>query len=200
LTKECSKIEFSSVDAIVNYVHGYGMFGPVIIVLMFLVQAMAPVIPYAFLAGAAGIIYGKITGFFMAWGGAVLGTLVLYLLARYTCKGYFERMLENKHYELNMQNMSNRKVFFLIVIFRIFPIIPTPIINIGSGVSGVPIAVFAASSALGMLPWSIAYVFLGDYLKQSHDIMNAMIIFAVIILIIMAGAIYFRKHIRDVRG
>ncbi|KUG02839.1 deda family inner membrane protein ydjz [hydrocarbon metagenome] len=162
---------------------------------MFFLQAIAPVIPYGILAGAAGIIYGKLIGFVMAWSGALAGTLSLYLLAKYFRKGLLKDLFAKK-YQLKFGNMNSKTIFLIMVIVRVFPVIPTPIINIGSGLSGVPMGIFVSSSALGMIPWAVAYVALGDYFNRSRDITSTMVILGAILIIIITGAFFLRKRIR----
>ncbi len=162
--------------------------------MMFFIQAIVPIIPYAILAGAAGIIYGKTTGFFMAWSSAMAGTLCIYLLAKYTGIKFIQRVTK-KPYQLNFENMNGKTIFLLLLIIRVFPVVPTPVINIGSGLSGVPLGIFASSSALGMIPWAIIYVALGDYFHRSHNITNTLAILGAILIIIIIGISYFRKRI-----
>ncbi len=161
---------------------------------MFFIQSIVPIIPYAILAGAAGIIYGKTTGFLIAWSSALAGTLCIYLLAKYTGIKFIQP-LRPKTYRLNFEHMNIRTIFILLLIVRVFPIVPTPVINIGSGLSKVPLGIFASSSALGMLPWAIAYVSLGDYFHRSHNISNTLAILGGLLIILIIGVSYLRKRI-----
>lgn len=161
---------------------------------MFFIQSIAPLIPYAVLAGTAGIIYGQTIGFFMAWSGALAGTLSIYLLTKYTGDRFIQRFLK-KSYKLNFGNMNGKTMFWLLLIVRVFPVVPTPVINIGSGLSGVPLGIFISSSALGMIPWAIIYVTLGDYLQRSHNLGNTLAVMGVMLIILLSGASYFKKRI-----
>ncbi len=166
---------------------------------MFFIQSIVPVIPYGILAGSAGIIYGNVTGFVMAWSGAFAGTFSIYLLSRYAGKGFFKHILDKK-YQLDFENMNSKTIFLLLLIVRVFPVVPTPVINIGSGLSGVPMSTFVSSSALGMVPWAAAYVALGDYFNRSRDISITLAILGALLIIIITGVFYLRKHIHIVKG
>jgi uncharacterized membrane protein YdjX (TVP38/TMEM64 family) len=176
-----------------------GVYGPLAISLMFFVQAILPLVPYAILAGVAGIIFGKWLGIFIAWIGALAGTLSIYLLARYTGTGFFQPWLKRK-YSLNLKDMDLKTLFLLLLSVRIFPVLPTPLINIGSGLSGVPPAVFIASSALGMMPWAIAYVALGDYFNRSRNLGLSLAILGILLIIFLSGVYYLRKRVRFLEG
>jgi uncharacterized membrane protein YdjX (TVP38/TMEM64 family) len=176
-----------------------GVYAPLAISLMFFVQAILPLVPYAILAGVAGIIFGKWLGIFIAWIGALAGTLSIYLLARYTGTGFFQPWLKRK-YSLNLKDMDLKTLFLLLLSVRIFPVLPTPLINIGSGLSGVPPAVFIASSALGMMPWAIAYVALGDYFNRSRNLGLSLAILGILLIIFLSGVYYLRKRVRFLEG
>lgn len=162
---------------------------------MFFVQAIAPLVPYAILAGAAGIIYGKGLGIFIAWMGALAGTLAVYFLARYTGAGFFQPWLKRK-YRLQLSHMNSKTIFLLLLSIRIFPVLPTPLINIGSGLSGVSPAIFIASSALGMMPWAIAYVALGDYFNRSRNLGLTLAILGSLLIVFLTGVYFLRKRVR----
>jgi uncharacterized membrane protein YdjX (TVP38/TMEM64 family) len=162
------------------------------IISMFFLQAILPVIPYLILAGAAGIIYGKTLGFIIAWGGALLGTLTIFMVTR-----LFKQNITNKpffkKYIPNLPDINSNKLFWLLILIRIFPVIPTPAINIGSAVSGIPARIFASSSGLALMPWAFAYVWLGDYFVVNRNIISCLTILMLILLIITVGIILVRK-------
>lgn len=161
---------------------------------LFFVQAIAPVVPYMILAGAAGAIFGYTTGFFLAWLGALAGASCLFLLAKYLARDFFVRRLQDR-YNFDLAGLEERKMFLLILICRIFPVVPTPIINIGSGISGVPTRTFFFASALGKIPWAIIYVALGDYFIQSQNLTATLMIVGIILLVSFFSINLARKHL-----
>lgn len=187
-------IDLTSVQATVNYINTFGIYGPLAAFMLFFIQAAIPVIPYIFLAGAAGMIFGKAIGFLLAWIGALVGALFLYFISHWLGKIVFIQKLRDK-YEFDLQNVNQKHVFWVLLISRIFPVVPTPIINIGSGLGGVRFSVFALSSALGKLPWAFIYVVLGDYLLKSKNITNTLLIVALILIISVIGIYYYRNRI-----
>jgi uncharacterized membrane protein YdjX (TVP38/TMEM64 family) len=100
-----------------------------------------------------------------------------------------------KKYEFDMRSINQKNIFWVLFISRIFPIVPTPIINVGAGLGGVSFRIFSLSSALGKLPWAIIYVLLGDYLLKSRNLINTLLILTVIIILSIAGLNYFRRRI-----
>lgn len=98
-------------------------------------------------------------------------------------------------YEFDLQGMDQRKVFLVLLIARFIPVIPTPVVNIGSAVSGVPFLTFFLSSAIGKILWAAVYVCLGQYFIQTHNLKGTMIALATILFIMVGAVLYFRKRL-----
>lgn len=184
--------DFSNIDSTVSYLKSFGVYGPLVAFILFFLQAIAPIIPYIIIAGAAGMIFGKWIGFLLAWLGALAGAWFLYWIAgKYTDNRLIVKL--HHHYNFNVNRIDNRYIFWVLLACRIFPVIPTPIINIGSALAGVSAKIFLTSSALGKLPWAIVYVALGNYLMKSKDITNTLTLIGLILLISFLGITYFRR-------
>lgn len=138
------------------------------------------------------MIYGKVLGFFLAWIGALLGAIFLYSISRPGSKFFISKI--SSYYQYDLGNIDEKRVFGVLLISRIFPIVPTPIINIGSGLSRVSFKTFSLSSALGKLPWAFVYVALGDYLIKSENIFGTISIVLVILVVSVLGISYYRKQ------
>jgi len=178
----------------VSYIQSFGIYGPIIAFLLFFVQAVAPIIPYIILAGAAGMIYGKLAGFFLAWIGALSGALFLYGLSRFIGSSFFISII-NKKYKFDLDSIDDRHIFGILLISRIFPVVPTPIINIGSGLSGVSLKIFTLSSALGKLPWAFIYVALGDYFIKTQNLRCTLLLILLILAVSTFGIHYFKNRL-----
>ncbi|WP_054694799.1 TVP38/TMEM64 family protein [Syntrophomonas palmitatica] len=191
---ELSHVDFTSINSTVLYLRGFGLYGPLVAFILFFVQGVAPIIPYMILAGAAGMLFGNWMGFCLAWSGAFAGALFLYYLSRFTARDYFIFRIRNR-YDLDLRNLDEKSVFLILLICRIFPVVPTVIINVGAGISGVSWRVFASSSALGKIPWAIIYVALGNYFMKSRNMTVTLSIIALIFIISFAGIHFFRGRL-----
>ncbi len=185
-------IDFTSIDSTVLYLKSFGVYGPLVAFVLFFIQAVAPIIPYVIFAGAAGMIWGNFIGFLLAWIGAVAGAWFLYWLSKRMGGNLFIRKIQ-KRYDFDITSIDDRYIFWVLLVCRIFPVVPTPIINIGSGLGGVSLRVFLSSSAIGKIPWAIIYVALGNYFMQSKNLTNTLTIIGLIILVSFIGIFYFRR-------
>lgn len=191
-------VDFSSVDSTVSYLQSFGLFSSAVAFLLFFVQAMAPIIPYMILAGAAGMVFGKVYGFLLAWLGALTGAFCLYEISKRLGSQAFLSRIERK-YHFDLQSIDDRYIFWVLLICRIFPVVPTPIINIGSGIGGVSTKVFLSSSAIGKIPWAFIYVALGNYFIQSKNLNTTLLIIAGILVFSFVGINIARKKMPSFR-
>lgn len=192
-------MDFTSIDSTVLYLKNFGVYGPLAAFALFFVQAVAPIVPYVIFAGAAGMIYGNFIGFLLAWSGAVAGASFLYWISKRTGSSLFISKIQ-KRYDFDISSIDEKYIFWVLLICRIFPVVPTPIINIGSGLGKVSTKVFVGSSALGKIPWAIIYVALGNYFMESKNISNTLTIIGVIFITSFVGISYFRRMLPRYRA
>ncbi|MGI6412154.1 MAG: TVP38/TMEM64 family protein [Syntrophomonadaceae bacterium] len=184
-------IDFNSIDSVIDYIESYGVLGIWVTFLMISIHAVIPVIPFFILAAATGMIYGQVQGFLLTWGGVLSGTYLLYFVAKYIGKEFFVRKTG-----FNISIFDTKYLFLLLLLVRIFPIVPTPVINIGSGIIGVPFNIFAPATAIGTMPVVLVYVCLGDYLMESRNIETALYLLGLVLTVVLAGVFYFRRRLR----
>lgn len=140
------------------------------------------------------MVFGRLEGFCLAYLGTVSGAVALFLLSRsLSGNRIYIRIIEKYHFDL--QGMDQRKVFAVLLAARFLPIIPTPAINIGSAISGVPFLTFFLSSAVGKILWAAVYVCLGQYLIATHNIKGTVAVIGLIILLAAFGTAYLRNRI-----
>ena len=185
-------VDFTSIDSTVIYLKSFGIYGPLVAFVLFFIQAVAPIVPYVIFAGAAGMIYGNVIGFLLAWTGAVAGAWFLYWISKRMGSNLFIEKIR-KRYDFDIQTVNGKYIFWVLLMSRIFPVVPTPIINIGSGLGGVSPIIFLSSSAIGKIPWALIYVALGNYFMESRDISNTLTMIGLIFIISFIGIYYCRK-------
>jgi len=183
--------ELTSVDAVIAYVKTFGVMAPLVAFGLFVVQAALPVFPYIILAAAGGILFGFKMGFLLSWSGALVGATLAYWVCRLLAAEWAERKLKQRFgYDVN--RTDGRLAFWSIVLARIVPVIPTPIINAVAAVGGVSFWNFFFSSAIGKIPSAVLYTGLGLALFRTRDVKLALIIIAAIIALAVGGR-YFAK-------
>jgi len=177
-------MDFSNIHGLIAYINGFGIFAPLVAFILFMIQAILPVFPYIILTAAGGILFGFKIGFFLSWLGALTGACLAYWMCRLLGYSQFlQRFYTSMGYDVRQLNTS--MAFWTIVIARIIPIVPTPIINAAAALGGVSFPNFFASSAIGKLPSAILYTGLGLALFNAKDVQTALLIIGITLLVLL---------------
>jgi Uncharacterized conserved protein len=165
----------SSLHSIILYINGFGIFAPLAAFILFMIQAILPVFPYVILAAAGGIIFGFKLGVLLSWLGALTGACIAYWMCRVL--GY-SRFLQRFYTRMgyDVRQLDSSMAFWTIIVARIIPIIPTPLINAAAALGGVSFPNFVASSAIGKIPSAVLYTGLGLALVKSKNIKTFLLI------------------------
>jgi uncharacterized membrane protein YdjX (TVP38/TMEM64 family) len=135
---------------------------------IFLVSLLVffPVIPYVVLAGMIGSVFGIWLGSGISIVGIGLGMMLMFLFSRYGFQEWAQSYLKKYPKIQEYETMFEQHAFFSIVLSRMVPVIPSPVINILSGLSKVKWTVFLSASLIGKLPAIFLFTFAGSLLSQ----------------------------------
>ena len=134
--------------------------GPIFVAVYAILAAFAaPVSPLAYGAGA---VFGVVRGTIFVMVASLLGAAGGYFLARSAWSGVARRLLGRFHGKL--RGIRSSTVFLTALRVQLLPIIPFGIFNYAAGVGHFPFLPFIGATALGILPGTIAAVFIGDRL------------------------------------
>jgi uncharacterized membrane protein YdjX (TVP38/TMEM64 family) len=132
--------------------------GPIFVVVYATVAALAaPVSPLAYGAGA---VFGLARGSIYVWIGSMFGGAAGYWLARGAWAGPAHRLLGSHHDKLRELREGN--AFLTTMRFQLLPIVPFGIFNYAAGTTGLSFPQFLGGTALGIVPGTIAAVYVGD--------------------------------------
>lgn len=185
---------FSNISTVTSYIKDFGVLAPIIAFLLFVIQAALPVFPYIILASVGGMLFGFKLGFFLAWFGALAGASLAYWLCRFSFSGPMIIFIE-KRFNYDLTKINGELAFWTIVLARIIPIVPTPLINIVAALSRVRFSTFFFSSAIGKIPTAVLYTGLGIFLFNSSDIKLTLFIISIILILAILGRYMAKKNI-----
>lgn len=180
---------------ITSYVRNFGILAPLVAFILFTLQAALPVFPYLVLAAAAGMLFGFKMGIILSWSGALAGACLAYGICRLVGSEWPNNFLI-KHLGYDARALNREMAFWSILIARIIPIVPTPVINVAAAISEVPFWNFFFSSALGKLPTAILYTGLGICLFNAKDIKLVLLILAAFLLLVVTLRYWYRDRLR----
>lgn len=89
---------FSSIEALQEYMKGFGIWAPLVFVLFQAVQVVVPLLPGAIGCVAGVLIFGSVEGFIWNYIGICSGSLAAFLLSRRFGRDFVKRMVSEKSY------------------------------------------------------------------------------------------------------
>lgn len=125
LIKKIFSNHISTLDEFQNFMSGYGITGPIVLVLIQAFQVIVPILP-GYLGCAVGAMsYGTLIGFLCNYIGISAGSMIAFLLAEKYGKVFMVEMFSKKTYEKWIRKIAEKKsynsLFFMANLLPLFP-------------------------------------------------------------------------------
>lgn len=172
---------------------------PFVIKVITMIGLIALQIFLAFLPGeplelASGYIFGSFQGTLVCLAGSMIGTIIVYYLARMFQHSIIDKMFnQDKVAEVKQLFSSKKSKFWLFIIFLI-PGTPKDVITYLVSLSDIDLKQWLLLTTVGRIPSIVTSTYLTGSLKEGN-IMLALLILVVTIILVIGGTIYYKKII-----
>lgn len=187
-------LSFSQVEEIKTFVLGFGIYAPLIFILLF---TLAPLIffPDGILALAGGLIFGFYAGSFYIIIGALCGGTLSFYIARFYGKWLHEKLAHEKI--INFQKSVKKHGFVMILLVRLVPLVPFNIISYSAGFSTIRYRDFFFATLLGMIPGVLVYANIGaqSLAFGSREFYSAIALLIMLVFISMGLKQWVKKRV-----
>jgi uncharacterized membrane protein YdjX (TVP38/TMEM64 family) len=173
---------YSQKELMINIIESGEAIAFFISILFVAVLVLFPVIPYAVLAGLLGSIFGVWLGTVISLLGITIGTLAMFKMARYGFQNWAQKTLQKYSKVKEFESYFEKNAFLGILLVRLIPVVPSPVVNILCGICMIPWYIFLSASLLGKLPAVIIFTFAGSVFE--HNKILAFSIYAIYFIII----------------
>jgi uncharacterized membrane protein YdjX (TVP38/TMEM64 family) len=170
-----------------------GAYSILISMVLVAICVFVPIVPFPVLAGLIGGIFGTPQGVIITLSGAMIGTLLFFYIARYGFKEWAQTKIEQYPQVKEYEEKLNKNAFLTILLVRLVPIVPSPVVNIVCGLSKVNGLVFFLASAIGKLPNILLLSFAGASFSENKWFSFGLYGFYVLIIMIVNYVIVYRK-------
>ncbi len=188
-THQGEKLIHTNVPQLADNLRSFGKYAEPIGMFAVVLQMFIPYLPFVVVAGANVLMLGFWWGFTVNYTMSVLGTLLSFLFARYSAKKWVEDKLRAYPQLLRFNAGLKQHGFYYIFVGRLIPVIPSTVINWGSGVSKVSWKSFLTATALGNLPMVFMESLVGhDLLHFKHHKLRLLTILIVFSMLIWLGS------------
>jgi uncharacterized membrane protein YdjX (TVP38/TMEM64 family) len=120
----------------------------------------APVSPLAYGAGA---VFGVVEGSILVWTASMIGSAAGYTLARTVWSDSARRLL-GRHDD-KLRKLRHGNTFLTILRVQLLPVVPFGLLTYAAGTAGLKFLPYWLASGLGIVPSTIAAVYVGDRLR-----------------------------------
>ena len=145
----------SNRDALVGFRESHQVAMVAIFIVAYIAQTALSLPGAAILSLAAGAIFGAVMGTVYVNIGATIGATLAFLVARYL----FHDMIQNKfgpRLEKINRELETRGFNYLLFL-RLVPLFPFFLINLGAGLTRVPLRTFFFGTMIGIIPGSFVF-------------------------------------------
>lgn len=148
--------------AVSAYLQEFGIWGPLVLAMVQLIQIVVAVIPGHVFLVAAGYVYGLPLGLLLNITFTVAASQFTYSLARWAGRPLVSRFVPNDKLD-RWYKIGEKQGFTFFTIAFLLPVFPTDVMNFIAGLSGISPRKFLAASFLGRLPSAIILTLIGSH-------------------------------------
>ena len=179
-------------DALRSWIEDRGAWAPVVFVAAYIVLTVL-FVPGLILTAASGLLFGTLAGTALTVVGATIGATAAFLIGRALGRDGVEAIAGERVAKLD--RWLYRRAFVSVLYLRLVPLVPFNVLNYAAGVTAIPLRLYVAATAIGIVPGSFAYAALGGNLDDptSPAFLGAA---ALVVVLAVAGAVVSRRRNR----
>ncbi|XP_020228669.1 uncharacterized protein LOC109809700 [Cajanus cajan] len=147
----------------------FGPWGPLALIVAYIPLTVLAV-PAAVLTLGGGYLFGLPIGFIADSVGATVGAVAAFLLGKTIAKSLVVSRLKDYPRFRLVTIAIQRSGFKISLLLRLAPFVPFSLLNYLLSVTPVPLGEYTLASWLGMMPLTLALVYVGTTLKDLSDV------------------------------
>lgn len=152
---------FLSAETLQKFIVGFGIWGPIVFILVQIIQVIVPIVPGAISCVAGILIFGNMMGFVYNYIGICIGSIIVFFLSRRYGSYFVKKAIGLKNYDKFIKYIEDDKKFDTVFSYAIFfPVAPDDILCYIAGLSKMTLRKFVTIILLGK-PASIAIYSMG---------------------------------------
>lgn len=125
---------FSSIDSMREYVNSYGLFRPVLLALIQVVQVVLPVVPGMMGCIVGAVLFGSTGGFLINYIGISAGSIIAFFLAKHYGANLVTKLIPMEKYGPTIEKINKSKNYLLLLFLSILlPLAPDDFLCYFSG-------------------------------------------------------------------
>lgn len=157
-------------EAVVAYLQGYGMLGPLFLSIVIVLQVLVAAIPGHILMIAGGYIYGFTGGALITCISQFLAGQFAFIVARKAGRPIVDRLVKDTSIDKWKKKAARQGISFYMLAFNI-PVFPADVMCYVAGLSNISARKFAIANLIGRLPVVITMTLIGSHGLQLSPVL-----------------------------
>ncbi|MBI5201579.1 MAG: TVP38/TMEM64 family protein [Elusimicrobia bacterium] len=142
-------------------VSALGLWAPAAFVALYAAAAVL-MVPGSLLTLGAGAVFGPVKGAVLVWLAATLGSTLAFAAGRTIARGLVSRRLGADPRLAAVDAAISRDGWRVVLLLRLSPLFPYNALNYVLSLTGVTARDYVSATALGMIPGTLLYVYIGS--------------------------------------
>ncbi|PSA99577.1 TVP38/TMEM64 family protein [Bacillus halotolerans] len=145
-------VGFYQKEAWLDAIKTGGLISVLCSMLLIAADVFFPIVPFAIIAALNGAVFGIANGVWITLSGSMLGTILLFFLARYSFRDWARKKIKAYPAIQGYEASFDKNAFTAVLLGRLIPVIPSLVMNVVCGLSSVRWHVFFFASLIGKIP------------------------------------------------
>ncbi|MBC3889207.1 TVP38/TMEM64 family protein [Acetobacterium paludosum] len=142
---------FSTLDSLQNFLLQFGIWTPLAFFILQLLQIIVAPIPGGTVGLIGGALFGTVGGFLLSASGTLIGSAVVFLLAKRFGRPFVLKFVSSKVVE-KYDNIEDSKLTIVLFLIFLFPLFPDDMLCFIAGLSTMPFKTFLVIATLARCP------------------------------------------------
>jgi uncharacterized membrane protein YdjX (TVP38/TMEM64 family) len=155
--------------AFVDAIRNAGAMGAAVFGLAYVVATVL-FLPGSVLTAGAGFAYGPLWGTLLVSPVSVVAATLAFVLGRTVARGWIARRIAGSPRFAAIDEAIAENGFKIVLLLRLSPLLPFNLLNYALGLTRVSLRDYVVASALGMLPGTVLYVYLGSIVTSASEL------------------------------
>lgn len=181
-----------NVDIVRGYILSFGIWAPVVSSLLMIFQSIVAPLPAFMITFANAGLFGWVNGAILSWVSSMIGASICFWLSKKLGRNFIEK-LSSKFALDSIDMFFNKHGKYAVIIARLLPFISFDIVSYGAGLTSMKFGSFIVATAIGQLPATIIYSYVGGMLTGG----TKKLVFGLLILFAISTLVFLIKKISN---
>ncbi len=183
------------ISATVEYIRGYGDWAAVFAFFLTLFVNALGFPPAIIFSTANVMLFGIVPGIILSCAAETVGVTIAFLLMRFYFRDAAEKVITKSPFLSKIDRYSGTKGFFVMLIARMIPYIPSALLNAVGALSSIRLRDYVIASFVGKFPSTGIEAIIGHDLIVKQPDNTRLIVVIICAIILIAGAWRYEKHV-----